>query len=50
MLFNEFVTAVYSDYDIKDNTWTNCTFDTLWQGLTFGLIQLLVQRQAYWTN
>jgi len=32
----QFQNAVYSDNDIKDNTWTNCTFDTLLQGFIFG--------------
>ena len=30
------VTGIKSDTDIKDNTWDNCTFDTLWQGFTLG--------------
>jgi hypothetical protein len=32
-----FATAVYSDNDIKDNIWNECTFDTLYQGLAFGV-------------
>jgi|TARA_B110000285_G_scaffold80548_1_gene92953 hypothetical protein len=32
----KFQNAVYSNNDIKDNTWTNCTFDTLFQGFIFG--------------
>ena len=34
--FRQFQNAVYSENDIKDNTWTNCTFDTLYQGFMFG--------------
>ena len=30
------VTGIKTDTDIKDNTWNNCTFDTLWQGFAFG--------------
>ena len=36
-----FVTAVKSDNDIKNNTWTNCTFDTLWQGFALGINTIL---------
>ena len=32
----KFFSAVYSDYDIKDNMFVGCTFDTLYQGLIFG--------------
>ena len=32
----KFVTAVKSDDDIKDNMWSNCTFETLWQGFALG--------------
>ena len=35
------VTGIKSDNDIKDNTWTNCTFDTLWQGFAFGFNSVL---------
>lgn len=38
IVVNNFVTAVKSDDDIKNNTWTNCTFDTLWQGVALGLV------------
>jgi hypothetical protein len=37
----KFVTAVKTDTDIKDNTWTNCTFDYLWQGFAFGASTVL---------
>ena len=36
-----FVTAVKSDNDIKDNVWTECTFDTVWQGFALGLNTIL---------
>ena len=36
VVIRQFQNAVYSDNDIKDNTWTNCTFDTLYQGFIFG--------------
>ena len=38
---NNFATAVYSDNDIKDNTWAQCTFDTLYQGFAFGVGTIL---------
>ena len=31
-----FYAAVYSDNDIKNNTWENCNLDTLWIGFSFG--------------
>jgi hypothetical protein len=31
-----FSTAVYSDNDIKNNIWTECKFDTLYQGFALG--------------
>lgn len=34
---SNFFNGVYSDYDIKDNTWTDCTFNTLYQGFALGL-------------
>ena len=34
---NNFFNGIYSDYDIKDNIWTDCTFNTLYQGLALGL-------------
>ena len=37
----DFVTAVKTDHDIKNNVWTNCTFDTLWQGFALGLNSIL---------
>ena len=37
VIIEKFVTIVKSDNDIKDNTWINCTFDTLWQGFALGL-------------
>ena len=37
VIVEKFVTAIKSDDDIKNNTWTNCTFNTLWQGHAFGL-------------
>jgi hypothetical protein len=37
----KFVTLVKSDNDIKNNTWTDCTFDTLWQGFAFGANTIL---------
>jgi len=33
----KFASAVQSDNDIKDNKWTGCTFDTLYQGFIFGV-------------
>ena len=36
-----FDTAVKSDNDVKNNTWTGCTFDTLRQGFSFGLNTIL---------
>jgi len=41
VVVKQFVTAVKSDHDIKDNIWTNCTFDTLWQGAALGLGSIL---------
>ena len=41
VVVEKFVTGVKSDNDIKDNTWTNCTFDTLWQGFSLGLNTVL---------
>ena len=41
VVVKQFVTAVKSDNDIKNNTWTDCTFDTLWQGFSFGLNTIL---------
>ena len=41
VVIRKFVTAVKSDNDIKDNVWTQCTFDTLWQGVSFGLGTIL---------
>ena len=32
----KFITAVKSDNDIKDNKFSNCTFDTLYQGIVLG--------------
>ena len=32
----DFVTGVKTDHDIKNNVWTNCTFDKLWQGFALG--------------
>ena len=37
----QFSSAVYSDNDITNNTWTNCTFDTLYQGFAFGISTIL---------
>ena len=36
-----FVTGIKSDNDIKDNLWNECTFDTLWQGFSFGIATIL---------
>lgn len=36
-----FASAVASDNDIKDNTWTECTFDTVYQGFALGLATIL---------
>lgn len=41
VVFKNFVTAVKSDNDIKNNTWDNCTFDTLYQGFGLGLNSIL---------
>jgi len=38
---SNFATAVKSDNDIKDNNWTECTFDTLFQGFSLGLTTIL---------
>lgn len=37
----QFSSAVYSDNDITNNTWSNCTFDTLYQGFAFGISTFL---------
>lgn len=37
VIIKNFVTGIKSDNDIKNNIWTNCTFDTLWQGASLGL-------------
>jgi hypothetical protein len=37
----KFATAVYSDNDIASNTWSKCTFDTLYQGFAFGVSTIL---------
>lgn len=37
----KFVTGIKSDNDIKDNIWTGCMFDTLWQGFAFGINTVL---------
>jgi hypothetical protein len=34
----KFANAIYSDNDIVGNLWTNCTFNTLYQGFTLGLL------------
>ena len=36
VIVKKFQYGVISNNDIKDNTWTNCTFDTLYQGFIFG--------------
>ena len=41
VVVKNFVTAVKSDNDIKGNTWTECTFDTTWQGFALGLNTIL---------
>ena len=41
VVVKNFVTAVKSDNDIKDNTWSNNTFDTVWQGFSFGINTIL---------
>ena len=41
VIIKKFVTAIKSDNDIKNNAWTDCTFDTLWQGFAFGLNTIL---------
>ena len=41
VVVKKFVTAIKSDNDIKNNNWTSCTFDTLWQGFSFGLNTIL---------
>jgi hypothetical protein len=41
VVVKKFVTGVKSDNDIKDNVWTDCTFDTLWQGFSLGLETIL---------
>jgi hypothetical protein len=38
VVVKQFSTAVKSDDDITNNTWTDCTFDTAYQGLAFGLV------------
>jgi hypothetical protein len=41
VVVKNFQYAVRSDNDIKDNTWQNCTFDTLQQGFAFGVDTIL---------
>lgn len=41
VVVKQFVTGVNSDTDIKNNTWTDCTFDTLFQGYSLGLNTIL---------
>lgn len=41
VVIKNFVTGIKSNKDIKDNTWVNCEFDTLWQGFSFGLQTIL---------
>ena len=41
VVVKKFVTGVKSDNDIKNNTWTGCTFDTLWQGFSLGINTIL---------
>ena len=36
LLISNFSTGVYSDYDIKNNLWSNCQFETLDTGVNFG--------------
>lgn len=37
----KFSSAVYSDNDIKDNKWVDCTFDTLYRGFALGISTIL---------
>ena len=37
----KFVTAVKSDHDVKDNIWSNCSIDYVWQGFALGLSTIL---------
>jgi hypothetical protein len=41
VIIKKFVTAIKSDNDIKNNNWTGCTFDTLWQGFSLGVSTVL---------
>lgn len=41
VVIKKFVTGIKSDNDIKDNIWTECTFDTLWQAFSLGLGTIL---------
>ena len=41
VVIENFVTGIKSNNDIKNNTWTNCEFNTLWQGFSFGLETIL---------
>jgi len=34
--FEGFTTAIKCDYDIKNNSWTDCDFDTCFKGIDFG--------------
>ena len=41
VVVKNFVTAVKSDNDIKNNTWSNCTVGTAYQGFALGLNTIL---------
>lgn len=35
-VFRNYVSPVYSDYDIDNNTWENCNISNSWHGIVFG--------------
>jgi hypothetical protein len=41
VVVRNYETAVESNNDIKDNAWTECEFDTLWNGFSLGLETIL---------
>lgn len=34
--FRNYVSPVYSDYDVENNSWENCIFNNNWHGVVFG--------------
>jgi hypothetical protein len=35
-VFKNYVSSVYSDYDVENNTWDYCSFSEAWHGIVFG--------------